>query len=275
MPAPRPPAGGTVRTCRGPDTGRRAHWAALVARDGQRCGGRRRFRSSRRRECRGRVAASQRGQTRRTASACRPDSGWMSVQSTCGWRPSCERCSGRPHRVWLVPGIQACTSPAGRRTRSGSVQVLDAATAYLMARPCPMPEASAQRAIVVAPSSPHAPLVSGPSPDPFAPTLERGWRSSAGRKRRALYTQDQVGRQLSAKPCQILPKGVVPDYGLAGPRDTASLAVPPDRLATSSMSSIVLAGYARKGLSGRSPRSSTGRLSIRPGRYCGVAAAAD
>jgi hypothetical protein len=106
-----------------------------------------------------------------------------------------------------VPGIQACTSPAGRRTRSGSVQVLDAATAYLMPRPCPMPEASAQRAIVVAPSSPHAPLVSGPSPDPFAPTLERGWRSSAGRKRRALYTQDQVRRQLSAKPCQILPKG--------------------------------------------------------------------
>jgi hypothetical protein len=81
-----------------------------------------------------------------------------------------------------------------------------------------MPGASAQRAIVVAPSSPHAPLVSGPSPDPFAPTLERGWRSSAGRKRRALYTQDQVRRQLSAKPCQILPKGVVPDYGLAGPR---------------------------------------------------------
>lgn len=34
-------------------------------------------------------------------------------------------------------GIRACTSPAGRRTPSGSVHVLDAATACLIPRQCP------------------------------------------------------------------------------------------------------------------------------------------
>jgi hypothetical protein len=52
--------------------------------------------------------------------------------------------------------------------------VLDAATACLMARPCPMPEATAERAVVVAPSCPDAPLVRGPSPDPTRPDGSSG-----------------------------------------------------------------------------------------------------
>jgi hypothetical protein len=78
----------------------------------------------------------QRGHTRRTASACRPDSGRMSSQSTCGYRSSRDRLSASPQRVWLVPGAQACTSPPGRRTPSGSTHSLDAATAYLMPPLC-------------------------------------------------------------------------------------------------------------------------------------------
>ena len=43
----------------------------------------------------------------------------MSGQPTCGRRISWERKSESPHRLWLVPGSQACTSPAGRRMPSG------------------------------------------------------------------------------------------------------------------------------------------------------------
>ena len=78
----------------------------------------------------------QRGHTRRTASACRPDSGRMSSQSTCGYRPSRDRLSASPQRDWFVPGAQACTSPPGRRTPSGSTHSLDAATAYLIPPLC-------------------------------------------------------------------------------------------------------------------------------------------
>jgi hypothetical protein len=56
----------------------------------------------------------------------------MSSQSTCGYRASRERLSASPHSVWFVPGTHACTSPPGRRTPSGSIHSLDAATAYLM-----------------------------------------------------------------------------------------------------------------------------------------------
>jgi hypothetical protein len=66
-----------------------------------------------------RAGPGQRGHTRLTASACLPDSGRMSSQSTCGYRPSQDRLSARPQRVWLVPRAQACTSPPGRRTPSG------------------------------------------------------------------------------------------------------------------------------------------------------------
>ena len=61
----------------------------------------------------------------------------MSSQSTCGYRQSRDRLSASPHRVWLVPGVQACTSPPGRRTPSGSTHSLDAATAYLISPLCP------------------------------------------------------------------------------------------------------------------------------------------
>jgi hypothetical protein len=87
---------------------------------------------------RGRAPAMQRGHTRRTASACRPDSGRMSSQSTWGYRASRDRLSASPQRVWLVPGIQAWTSPPGRRTPSGSTHPLDAATAYFMWPLCPI-----------------------------------------------------------------------------------------------------------------------------------------
>ena len=85
---------------------------------------------------RGRAPAMQRGHTRCTASACRPDSGRMSAQSTCGYRPSRDRLSASPQRDWFVPGAQACTSPPGRRTPSGSTHSLDAATAYLIPPLC-------------------------------------------------------------------------------------------------------------------------------------------
>jgi hypothetical protein len=59
---------------------------------------------------------------------------------------------------WFVPGIQSCTSPAGRRTPSGSVRLLDVATAYLVLRPWPTgggvqaPVASGQRRSAATPS---------------------------------------------------------------------------------------------------------------------------
>jgi hypothetical protein len=80
-------------------------------------------RSSRERR-RGRAPASHRGQTRRTASAFRPDSGRTSAQSTCGWRRSHERDRTGPHRVWLVSGSRlgphrpAVARRPGRSSRS-------------------------------------------------------------------------------------------------------------------------------------------------------------
>jgi hypothetical protein len=80
------------------------------------------------------MAAAHRGQTRWTRSADPPDSGWTSAQAMWGNRSSRVRLSASPHSVWLVPGIHACTSPAGVLTpSSGSTQVLDAATAARLA----------------------------------------------------------------------------------------------------------------------------------------------
>ena len=73
------------------------------------------------------VAATQRGHNATTCSAvC--DNHTASAHGTCRKRPSRLRLSASPHRVWLVPGVQACTSPDGCRTPSSSTHWLDAAT---------------------------------------------------------------------------------------------------------------------------------------------------
>ena len=71
--------------------------------------------------------------------------GCTSSQEVPAKRRSWARCSGSPHRVWLVPENQACTSPAGRRAPSGSVQVSLAATAGVSE--VPPAEASASASI--------------------------------------------------------------------------------------------------------------------------------
>ena len=57
-------------------------------------------------------------------------------------RISWERERESPHRLWLVPGSQACTSPAGRRMPSGSLHCPDATTdarlVFAMALPYPL-----------------------------------------------------------------------------------------------------------------------------------------
>src|SRR3954469_13631903 len=107
------------------------------------------------------VAAQQRRHTSSTSSACAPVAGWTSAQSVPANRMSWDLLRASPHNVWFVPWYQACTTPAGLRTPSGSCQeAVDATAARMVLLPCCLLEPS--RAL---------------TPYPAAVPLERGLRA--------------------------------------------------------------------------------------------------
>src|SRR4051794_39295995 len=77
---------------------------------------------------RGPSAAAHLRQTICTASAAPPVAGCASLHEIPPKRRSWLRLNASPQTVWLVPGSQPCTSPAGRRCPSGSRHSSVAAT---------------------------------------------------------------------------------------------------------------------------------------------------
>src|SRR4051812_8948761 len=131
-------------------------------------------------------AAAHLRQTICTASAAPPVAGCASLHEIPPNRRSWLRLNASPQTVWLVPGSQPCTSPAGRRCPSGSRHSSVAATRARTAltphtpatprtctNPCPRQRVGTPTPTPRSAPAPRADTISAPAGQRTAKTFPR------------------------------------------------------------------------------------------------------